>query len=79
MVKSLPSIEEQDYQAMINELYAISSELLMDTGSHTKVSIENVQHNQLRNMQNLVSQIETTWKYGAGSDYGICEDAGSPD
>lgn len=62
MVKSLPSIEEQDYQAMINELYAISSELLMDTGSHTKVSIENVQHNQLRNMQNLVSQIETTWR-----------------
>ena len=37
-------------------------ELLMDTGSHTKVSIENVQHNQLRNMQNLVSQIETTWR-----------------
>lgn len=60
-VKSLPSIEEQDYQAMINDLYAISSELLMDNGAHTKVSVGNVQQNQLRNMQKLVSQIESAW------------------
>lgn len=60
-VTSKPSIEAQDYQEMINDLYAISSELLMDTNAHTKVSIGNAQHNQLQNMQKLVSKIEDAW------------------
>ena len=60
-VTSKPSIEAQDYQAMINDLYAISSELLTDTEAHTKVSIGDAQHNQLQNMQKLVSRIENAW------------------